>query len=291
MLFSNFAVCVALASTISAAPLEKRDNTCKFPSDKGLVSVTSGSSNGGWAMSPDQKCTSGNYCPYACPPGKLMAQWDKSATSYSYPKSQNGGLKCNSDGTTSKPFSDKDYCVDGEGTVEVKNKGGSGVAFCQTVLPGNEAMLIPTEVDLGSTQTIAVPGSDYYAGSAAHYYVNPPGVSADDGCTWGTKDKAQGNWSPYVAGANTDDKGQTFVKIGWNPKYIDDFNGKKPDFGIRVTCDKGDCDGLDCEIDPSKSGFNKSKGSSSGEQEGAAYCIVTAKNKSKATIEVFSTGN
>lgn len=240
-------------------------------------------------MSPDQACTSGNYCPYACAPGKLMAQWDPSAKTYDYPKSQNGGLKCNSDGTVSKPFSNKGYCVDGEGTVEVNNKAGSNVAFCQTVLPGNEAMLIPTGISGGSTKTIAVPGPDYWAGTAAHYYVNAPGISTDDACVWGTKDKAQGNWSPYVAGANTDSNGNTFVKIGWNPKYIDDFGGQKPKFGVRITCsDKSKCNGLDCEIDPSKDGHNGISGSDTGKADGASYCVVTAENNSKALIEVFT---
>jgi hypothetical protein len=32
------------------------------------------------------RCT-GMYCPYACPPGQLMAQWDPSAKTYSYPQS------------------------------------------------------------------------------------------------------------------------------------------------------------------------------------------------------------
>lgn len=27
------------------------------------------------------------YCPYACPPGMLMAQWDPDATEYKYPQS------------------------------------------------------------------------------------------------------------------------------------------------------------------------------------------------------------
>lgn len=60
---------------------------CQFPTDKGLVSVTPGAQNAGWAMSPDQPCKPGMYCPYACPPGQLMAQWDPKATSYSYPES------------------------------------------------------------------------------------------------------------------------------------------------------------------------------------------------------------
>ena len=72
------------------APLEKRGGHCKFPSDAGLVAVTPGSLNGGWAISPDQSCTAGNYCPYACPSGQMSMQWDPKATSYSYPMSMVG---------------------------------------------------------------------------------------------------------------------------------------------------------------------------------------------------------
>jgi hypothetical protein len=67
--------------------IAKRDGHCAFPTNAGLVAVTPGSSNAGWAMSPDQPCMPGHYCPYACPPGQLMAQWDPSATSYTYPAS------------------------------------------------------------------------------------------------------------------------------------------------------------------------------------------------------------
>ena len=74
-------------SATSNASLGKRQGQCVFPSGAGLVSVTPGSQNGGWAMSPNQPCTPGNYCPYACPPGQVSMQWDPSATSYSYPKS------------------------------------------------------------------------------------------------------------------------------------------------------------------------------------------------------------
>lgn len=238
-------------------------------------------------MSPDQQCTAGNYCPYACPPGQLMAQWDKSATSYTYPQSEHGGLYCNDDGTVSKPFSNKEYCLNGTGTVKVDNQASKNVAFCQTVLPGNEAMLIPTNVGGGNSQTLAVPDTSYWASTAAHYYVNPLGVSTDDGCVWGTKDKPRGNWSPYVAGANMDNDGNTFVKIGWNPKYIEDFSDL-PSFGIRITCDDGDCNGLDCEIDPSKDGLNGVKGANVTKADNASYCVVTAKNNAIAVIEVFS---
>lgn len=71
----------------ATAEVEKRDGQCQFPYGAGLVPVAPGGMNAGWAMSPDEPCKPGNYCPYACPPGQVMAQWDPSATSYSYPKS------------------------------------------------------------------------------------------------------------------------------------------------------------------------------------------------------------
>lgn len=68
----------------------------------------------------------------------------------------------------SKPIPSNPYCKDGTGNVQVVNNMGAVHAVCQTVLPGNEAMLIPTEVDAGSSVTIAVPGIDYWASTAAH---------------------------------------------------------------------------------------------------------------------------
>ena len=41
------------------------------------------------------------------------------------------------------------------------------VAFCQTVLPGNEAMLIPTPVM--EYEVLAVPGTHYWCETAAQY--------------------------------------------------------------------------------------------------------------------------
>jgi hypothetical protein len=54
--------------------------------------------------------------------------------------------------------------------VEVINNCGQVHAVCQTVLPGYENMLIPTEVQ--SSVVIAVPGIDYWASTAAHYVSN-----------------------------------------------------------------------------------------------------------------------
>lgn len=59
--------------------------------------------------------------------------------------------------------------MDGTGAVAAQNNCGESIAICQTVLPGNEAMLIPTEVGAGSTVTLAIPGPSYWAGTAAQY--------------------------------------------------------------------------------------------------------------------------
>lgn len=66
--------------------LEKRGD-CAFPTDAGLVAVTPDQQNAGWAMSPDQPCQPNGWCPYACPSGQVMAQWNPLATTYSYPQS------------------------------------------------------------------------------------------------------------------------------------------------------------------------------------------------------------
>lgn len=282
----RFAVFAPILLTLASAAPTKRSTTCAFPKHDSLVAVTPSKLNGGWAMSPDQECTAGSYCPYACPPGQVMAQWDPAATSYTYPLSMNGGLYCNDDGSVSKPFPDNAYCVNGTGMVEASNKGDDVVSFCQTVLPGNEAMLIPTAIKAGKSKTLAVPDTSYWASTSAHYYINPIGVSAKEGCVWGTKEKAIGNWAPYVGGANTDDSGKTFVKIAWNPVYIDQFTDV-PAYGVRVTCDGGECQGLPCEIDPLKTGFNGVKGSLS-KGDGASFCVVTAEKGTTAKIEVFA---
>lgn len=65
----------------------KRGGQCAFPSDDdNLVAVTPGSKNAGWAMPPDQACEPDSYCPIACKPGMVMAQW-KPGTKYQYPES------------------------------------------------------------------------------------------------------------------------------------------------------------------------------------------------------------
>ncbi|QNP96545.1 YALIA101S01e19394g1_1 [Yarrowia lipolytica] len=274
---------------------KKRGGQCAFPTNEGLVSVDPSGENAGWAMSPDQPCEPGKYCPYACPPGQLMGQWDPKATSYSYPLSMNGGMFCNKNGEMEKPFPNKPCCYEGTGTFVARNKCGKQVSFCQTVLPGNEAMLIPTEVGSGSTAVLAVPDTNYWAGTAAHFYINPPGVDTATACVWGTLNNPWGNWSPYVAGANQDGNGNTFVKIAWNPIYLEPatpFRNTLPNWGVRVVCDEGsNCNGLPCSIDPRKNKVNEVTAEDAAQGDGASFCVVTAPKGSKAYIEVFEIGN
>lgn len=269
---------------------EKRGNVCQFPTDAGLVAVNSGGMNGGWAIPPDTQCTGGMFCPYACPAGQVMAQWDPSATSYTYPQSMNGGLKCNSDGTVSKPLNGP-YCKDASGPVSVQDKTGKGCAFCQTTLPGDESMVIPTNIQAGGSQDIAIPDPSYWASTAAHYYINPPGVSTSDGCQWGSNSQPHGNWAPYVAGGNADSSGQVFLKLGWNPIYLEPatpFRDTMPGWGVEVVCDGAGCNGLPCAIDPSKNKVNEMVGGQGNGAGGANFCVVTVPKGVKASLVVFS---
>lgn len=228
-------------------PVERGLSGCKFPDADGLIAVTKHAMNAGWAMSPDQPCLPGNYCPYACPSGQVMAQWKKGST-YATTDRMAGGLFCGLDGKITKPFTDKPLCVSGVGSVKAVNKVGKVISFCQTVLPGNEDMIIPN--DIVSELTLAVPDPSYWDSTASHFYINPPGVSADEGCHWGDDSKPVGNWAPYVAGANTDKDGSTFVKLGLNPIWQDSsLFATKPSFGLKIECEGGGCNGLPCSID------------------------------------------
>ncbi|KAL2263169.1 hypothetical protein VTK26DRAFT_7920 [Humicola hyalothermophila] len=269
-----------------AGELTARKATCSLPDDPDLVRVP-GAVNNGFAMSPDEPCEDGKWCPFACVPGKVMAQW-KPNTTYTYPESMYGGLYCNG-GKPEKAFKDSPYCVDGTGAVKAVNKAGEVVSFCQTVLPGNEAMIIPTDVT--DSATLAVPGPSYWAGTAAHYYVNAPGIPSSKGCVWGKIDDPIGNWSPYVAGANTLANGETYVKIAWNPEFLAAPLAKTtPKFGLKIECPGGGCNGLPCAIDPSKGGVGAldSPVATSG-VGGAKFCVVTVPKGKTAEIVVFNT--
>lgn len=165
------------------------------------------------------------------------------------------------------------------------------MSFCQTVLPGNEAMLIPTSVT--GSATLAMPDTSYWCGTAAHYYINPPGIGTDQACVWGTSSNPYGNWSPYVAGGNVDGSGNTFIKLGWNPVYLEPatpFRNQMPTWGVKIDCPNGGCNGLPCAIDPSQNGVNDMVGSASNGAGGGAFCVVTVEKGSTANFVVFNAG-
>jgi hypothetical protein len=152
-------------------------------------------------------------------------------------------------------------------------------------------MLIPTTVS--GYASLAVPDPSYWCSTAAHYYINPPGTSADEACVWGSTANPWGNWSPYVAGANSDASGETFIKLGWNPIYLEQatpFRNTVPSWGVKIDCPNGGCNGLPCAIDPSQNGVNQMTGGSSQGAGGGAFCVVTVAKGSTANFVVFNAG-
>lgn len=149
-------------------------------------------------------------------------------------------------------------------------------------------MLIPNTIS--GYGNLAVPGTDYWASTAAHYYINPPGTSADTACVWGTSSNPYGNWSPYVAGANQDASGETYVKLGWNPIYLEQatpFRTQMPNWGVKIDCPNGGCSGLPCEIDPSTNSVNQMIGAPATGAGGGTFCVVTVQKGSTANFVVF----
>lgn len=150
-------------------------------------------------------------------------------------------------------------------------------------------MLIPTGVN--DYATLANPGTDYWCGTAAHYYINPPGTSTTDACIWGTNLNPTGNWSPYVAGSNVDASGNTYIKLGWNPVYLEQatpFRNTMPSWGVKIDCPNGGCSGLPCSIDPSLNQVNTMSGSGIAYGAGGgSFCVVTVAKGSTANFVVY----
>lgn len=108
---------------------------------------------------------------------------------------------------------------------------------------------------------------------------------------WGDESSPIGNWSPYVAGANTVEDGNTFVKIGWNPIFEGSaLKVTVPDFGLKIECPDGGCNGLPCEIDPTGGVgqvVSNNKFSGAG---GSQSCVVTVPKGKTANIVAYSLG-
>ncbi|KAK7755613.1 hypothetical protein SLS62_002549 [Diatrype stigma] len=115
------------------------------------------------------------------------------------------------------------------------------------------------------------------------YYINAPGIGSDEGCHWGDESKPIGNWSPYVAGANTDADGSTFVKVGLNPVWqSSSLYSTKPEFGLEIECPNDDCEGIPCKVD----GSGVTSDQEAAGAGGSPFCVVTVPSGSKANIVV-----
>jgi hypothetical protein len=93
-----------------------------------------------------------------------------------------------------------------------------------------------------------------------------------------------------VAGANVDQNGETFIKLGWNPIYLEDatpFKDDMPNWGVKIECDGEGCNGLPCAIDPAENKVNEMVGSSSNGAGGGAFCVVTVPKGVTANFVVF----
>ncbi|KAJ1963928.1 hypothetical protein GGI12_001754 [Dipsacomyces acuminosporus] len=239
-----FAASIAAVVSSSATPLYKRSGTCAFPFAKGnsdhVVPITPGSSNAGWAMSPDQECKHGSWCPYACESGYYSAQWDPSAKLYNGHGSMNGGLHCDPSGKLTKPFEDRPYCMKGMGNTRIENTLGESVSACQTIYPGNEAMLIPSVAEAKGSVSINVVPNTYWLGTSSQFYVNLAGSNAAQ-CIWGSSDKPIGNWAPYIFGAGQGKDGHTYISVQYNPLYKQSGFSQQNTYSVRIECESGSC--------------------------------------------------
>lgn len=186
----------------------------------GLQSVTFGVSaitNIVTGVSGDS-CTDGMMCSYACPPGYQKSQWPSTqgATGQSVGGIQckNGKLYLTNSGLSSN------LCIPGQGGVQATNKASGVVAICRTDYPGTESETIPVELQPGATEPLTNPNSDTYyqwtgMSTSAQYYLNPIGVSAQEGCQWGTAGSNMGNWAPINFGVGYKG-GKTWLSIFQN---------------------------------------------------------------------------
>ena len=235
-----------------------------FPSDYGAVPLnylglggwsgvqSPGSASGGFSdimtltssqCSNGNCCVEGAYCSYACPPGYQKAQWPSTqgATGQSV-----GGIQCSGGKLqlTNSGLSNT-LCIPGasEVTVQIQNTLGQNVAVCRTDYPGTESETIPVNAGPGQTQPLACPNADSYymwqgSHTSAQYYVNPAGVSQEDGCQWGSSANPWGNYAPLNLGVGYSN-GAAWLSIFQNAPTTDaklDFSVEIQGDGISGTC-------------------------------------------------------
>ncbi|KAJ2318345.1 hypothetical protein IWW52_002614 [Coemansia sp. RSA 2704] len=205
-----------------------------------VVPITPQSKNGGWAMSPDQQCMPNSWCPYACESGYYSAQWDPTALLYNGAGSMNGGLYADGNGKLTKPDPSKPFCSPGMFNAAIKNTLGQSVSACQTVYPGNEAMIIPSVASAGGSVDLNVVPHTYWLGTSSQFYVNLAGSTGDQ-CIWGNADKPVGNWAPFIFGGGQGADGITYISVQYNPLYTSVGFKTTDAYNVKIQCESGQC--------------------------------------------------
>jgi hypothetical protein len=103
--------------------------------------------------------------------------------------------------------------------------------------PGTESETVALDASPGSENPLTCPDANSYyqwqgKPTTAQYYVNPAGVSVEDGCQWGSPDKPWGNYAPINLGVGKTD-GVTWLSIMQNAPTTT----AKLDFNIKLTGD------------------------------------------------------
>ena len=196
-----------------------------------IMTVTTGQCTG------DNCCTEGSFCSYACPPGYQKSQWPDTQGSTGQSV---GGIQCQGGKLrlTNSNMS-KNLCMKGaeQVTVQVKNTMGDNVAVCRTDYPGTESETVPLDASAGSTNPLTCPDANNYynwqgAHTSAQYYVNPAGVSVQDGCQWGSSGNPWGNYAPLNLGVGYSN-GAAWLSIFQNSPTTD----AKLDFSVEIQGD------------------------------------------------------
>ncbi|KAK5170411.1 Beta-glucosidase (SUN) [Saxophila tyrrhenica] len=240
-------------------PFPSGEMSCdEFPSQYGAVPVnwmnlggwigiqTPGSSSGGYGdihTATDGGCNEGSFCSYACPPGYQKSQWPETQGSTGQ---SIGGLQCKGGKLqlTNSKLSNT-LCMKGASQVDiqVKNTLGEQVAVCRTDYPGTEAETVPLDAQPGSTSPLTCPDADSYymwqgSHTSAQYYVNPAGVSVENGCQWGSAGNPWGNYAPLNLGVGYSN-GAAWLSIFQNSPTTDvklDFSVEIIGDGVSGTC-------------------------------------------------------
>ena len=212
----------------------------EFPSVDGIVAVD-WVGLGGWASvmaldgSTSNSCTDGFYCSYACKAGMSKTQWPSDQPSDGRSV---GGLLCKGGFLYRSNQNSDSLCENDLATGFVKSELSDVVSLCRTDYPGSENMVVPIELNGGSTQPLSVVDEDTYymwqgKKTSAQYYVNNAGVSVEDGCIWGTAAAGVGNYAPIVIGSGSTN-GLTYLSLIPNPN-----NKNAANYNIRIEATEG----------------------------------------------------